>query len=304
MKIHTIHPGLIDISENYRGILFDAYGVFWGGNAFGELPGAKEVMEKLVAEGKCVGILSNATQLSDKEIEKVKRHGIQKGKHFHFYITSGEICRSLFLHEELPFPTPRKTFFLFGGAHPRFSSHEAIFRESRFREVDKLDEADFIYISVPHKDGEDQTDPELFREAVEKIAEWRLPMVCPNPDQFAHEGSPPQAVVRQGTIASLYEKMGGEVFYIGKPHKKVYQKALEQFVEFGVCQPSEVLMVGDTPETDIRGAKQLGMRTALVVRTGIMADRIDQKGFERSMAELSTNDLPDYLLESVAYAKG
>lgn len=67
----TIYPDLLSISDKYQGILLDAYGVFWGGNAFGLLPGAKEVMQQLVAKGKIVGILSNSTQLAAKEIDKL-----------------------------------------------------------------------------------------------------------------------------------------------------------------------------------------------------------------------------------------
>ena len=32
-----------------------------------------------------------------------------------------------------------------------------------------IDEADFIYISIPHINGEDQENPELFREEIEKL---------------------------------------------------------------------------------------------------------------------------------------
>src|SRR5580765_4936827 len=102
------------LTQNYRGILLDAYGVFWGGNDVGLLPGAKELMQRLVDKGTIVGILSNTTQLAAKEEEKLRLHGLAQGKHFHFLLTSGEVARSFFLHEQLPFPTPRNTFSLFG----------------------------------------------------------------------------------------------------------------------------------------------------------------------------------------------
>ena len=57
-----IYPNILHISEKFKGILLDAYGVFWGGNECGLLPGALNAMEKLVGEGKIVGILSNTTQ--------------------------------------------------------------------------------------------------------------------------------------------------------------------------------------------------------------------------------------------------
>lgn len=284
------------MKEPFKGVLLDAYGVFWGGNDVGVLPGSKEVMEKLVSDGKIVGILSNATQLSSKEVSKLQSHGLIQGNHFQFLITSGDVARLVFLHEKPPFETPRNTFWLFSGGHPKFISHEAIFKDTVYKETSDLNEADFIYISVPHINGEDQVDPEVFREEIEKIKIKNLPMVCANPDRFAHEGNPPRAVVRQGSIAKIYEEMGGQVFYIGKPYNKVYSIAMSQFQERKIFNPQEILMVGDTPETDIRGSRFFGMKSALVTQTGIMGDRIARRGWDAALKEIPPSDIPDYYI--------
>ena len=57
-----ILPDLLHVSEPYDGILLDAYGVYWGGNACGLLPGAKETMQTLVSQGKI--LVSSQIQLS------------------------------------------------------------------------------------------------------------------------------------------------------------------------------------------------------------------------------------------------
>lgn len=291
-----VFPDIGQISNSFKGLLLDAYGVFWGGNAFGLLPGSKEIMLKLVSSGKIVGILSNSTQLASKEISKLHLHGLLQGKHFHFLITSGEVARNIFLNKKLPFETPRNKFWLFGGVHPKYSSHEAIFQDTIYSETCDINKADFIYISIPHINGEDQVNPDLFHEEIEKLKTKNLPMICPNPDQFAHEGKPPKAVVRQGSIAMLYEKMGGQVFYIGKPHKEAYTIAMNHFQQHNITNPLEILMVGDTPETDIRGARRFGMPSALVTQTGMMADRISHNGLERALRALSPQDSPDYFI--------
>lgn len=290
-----ILPSAAYLTESFNAFLLDAYGVFWGGNEFGLLSGSKEAMEKLVLSGKIVGILSNSTQLAAKEIEKLAKHGILLGTHFHFYITSGEVGRDIFLNEKLPFATPKKKFWLFGGAHPRFASHQAIFAGTAYSETPDIDEADFIYISIPHLKGEDQSDPEIFRGQVEELKSSGLPMICPNPDQFAHEGSPPKAVVRQGNIARIYEEIGGQVFYIGKPHELAYEMAMIHFQQHGITELKEIVMIGDTPETDIRGARGFGMPAALITQTGIMADRISEDG--QALKRLSSYDVPDYFIE-------
>lgn len=298
----TIHifPGIDPIAGNFKGVLLDAYGVFWGGGGIGLLPGAQEMMEKLVSNGKIVGILSNSTQPASKEMVKLQKHGVVQGKHFHFFVTSGEVARDVFVNRMLPFETPRDSYYLFGGVHPKFSSHEAIFQGTGFKETTHIDAADFLYLSIPHINGIDQTDPELFREEVSKIIDKKLPMVCPNPDRFAHEGNPPIAVVRQGSIAALYEEMGGNVFYIGKPHPMAYAMALAHFKDHQITDPAQILMVGDTPETDIRGAQRLGMKSALVVNTGIMADRVAHHGLDCAINQISSDDFPSYFIQRFA----
>jgi HAD superfamily hydrolase (TIGR01459 family) len=297
-----IFPSLLDVSEPFTAILLDAYGVFWDGNALGSLRGSEDTMEKLVKSGKVVGILSNSSQLTSKEIEKLHRHGIVQGQHYHFMVTSGEVAKSIFSGENLPFPTPKKRFRLFGEAHPSFSSHFGIFQDSFFKETKNLDEADFIYISIPHIKGVDQLDPNVFMSEIERLLERKLPMVCTNPDKFAHEGFPSKRVVRQGSIASLYEQMGGQVFYIGKPYPQVFVAAMNQFIERGIHKPDDILMVGDTPETDVRGAHHYGMSSALVVETGIMADRALDEGLENVVRGLSAEDYPDFFIERLAHA--
>lgn len=288
---------ILEISPLFDAFLLDAYGVFWGGNSYGVLPGSKETMEQLITHGKIVGILSNSTQLAANELEKLRKHGLIEGQHFHFLITSGEICRNIFLQNNLPFTTPNKKYALSGQAHPKFTSHFALFEGSPFTETADLGEADFIYTSIPHIDGKDQTDLEVFRPQIKQLAKTKLLMVCGNPDRYAHEGMPIQAVVRQGSIAAMYEEEGGKVFYIGKPYTLAYQAAMQNFNRWNIIHPEKVLMVGDTPETDIRGARDFRMKSALVSHTGIMADRIEKHGFERAMTLVPPNALPDFMIE-------
>lgn len=289
-----IHNDIFSVSTPYQNILLDAYGVFWGGNQIGLLPGSEEAMEKLVSLGKTVGILSNTTQLQESEIAKLHKHGLIQGKHFHFLITSGEIAKQSFITNSLPFASKRRCFWVLGTPHPKYSSHEIVVRGSAFKEVKMLEEADFILVSIPHKNGEDQTDPSLFAGIIDEIKNSGLPMVCINPDHFAHEGNPPKAVVRQGVIASMYEKVGGKVHYFGKPSEIVFQVAHKQFEKHNKGLKNSILMVGDTPETDIKGAANFGIDSALVL-TGIMGERIHQHGMQKAIEQLSPK--PTHLIQ-------
>ncbi len=295
------YANLLSISQPFPGILLDAYGVFWAGNSAGLLPGSKEAMEELVSQGKIVGILSNSTQMATKEVDKLLKYGLIERKHFHFLITSGEIAKKVFRQGNLPFPTPRKKYWLLGEIHPKYSSHTPLFQDTPYTQTSVLHEADFIYISIPHINGQDQTDPALFEEEIRKLTLSGLPMVCSNPDRFAHEGNPPRAVVRQGSIAALYEKLGGKVFYMGKPSPAAYTAAMECFKNYELTDPSKILMVGDTPETDIRGARLFGMPSALVTKTGIWADRISSKGLEKTLEGLPSTDRPTFFVERLGH---
>lgn len=293
----NIHLNVEAISGTYKGILLDAWGVFWGGNDIGPLPGTIETMQRLVSNGHIVGILSNNTQLAQKEIKKLQTHGVLEGIHYHFFLTSGEIIRKASLAQQLIPDTSKKKFWVFGGSHPKYFSHKEIFKGSIYQETDELHEADFIYIGVPHIDGVDQIDPEMFYNEVLELKKTGLLMICGNPDRFAHEGKPTQLVVRQGTIAAMYEKLGGRVLYFGKPYQSAYSEALNHFSRWGITNPEEILMVGDTPETDIRGAISIGMSSALVLQTGIMSERISNCGLEVALKQLPVTDQPDYYIE-------
>lgn len=290
------YPHLLALEKNYSAVLLDAFGVFWAGNATGPIEAAKETMRALVAHGRVVGILSNSTQPSMKEIAKFEKHGMFEGEHFHFVVTSGDVARSLFLTEKLPFTTAKKRYFLFGGAHPKYSAHTALFHETGFQEVADIQEAEFLYVNVPHINGEDQIDPTLFEASVKEILHHNLPMVCANPDRFAHEGAPPKAVVRQGTIATIYEKLGGNVFYIGKPEKEAFEMAFTEFRARGIHDLNDIVMVGDTPETDIRGANRSGIASVLLTETGMMHERIRQFGLDKAVAMLPQTDHPEYFV--------
>ena len=60
-----------------------------------------------------------------------------------------------------------------------------------------------------------------------------------------------------------------------------------------------VLMVGDTPETDVRGAHAVGMIPVLVTETGNMAHRIKEQGFDKAIQALPSTDLPRFYIKQL-----
>ena len=49
-------------------------------------------------------------------------------------------------------------------------------------------------------------------------------LICTNPDLIVHRGSVEELCA--GSVAKVFEDIGGEVIYFGKPHKEVYKMCL------------------------------------------------------------------------------
>ncbi len=65
-------------------------------------------------------------------------------------------------------------------------------------------------------------------------------------------------------LAAIVSCVSVEPILIGKPSPYLFHKALEELA----LPPERVLMIGDTPSTDIAGGQAMGMRTALVDPAG------------------------------------
>lgn len=107
-------------------------------------------------------------------------------------------------------PIAGKKYFVFGTAN--FKSENPIpnvFEESNYQHVE---EADFIYCGIPQLTNLDGTKRDSvalsdFVSSVKELVVSGKTLLCVNPDKRANEGG--RFVVRQGSIAKLYEKLGG-----------------------------------------------------------------------------------------------
>ncbi|MDR1596022.1 MAG: HAD hydrolase-like protein [Puniceicoccales bacterium] len=297
---------------SYDVLLVDLYGVVWSGsNAF---PEALDALQKLVAAGKEVAIVSNASILSSEIIGKYDAANLCKGIHFNHFVTSGDVLRDVLLSGNLPFAVNNNSmkYFVFG------APNSEVFTGSRLELTADLDEADFVYLSIPRfSDSErDEMDDKMKKflfvartngverrwdsTSIEPYIPWLRTflkkdkmLVIANPDKFAvcqvletqdSVAYTPKHVVKQGLIGEMYESMGGKIFVTGKPFPQIYRHALEKLaIATGVstneiCQ-KRIAMVGDTLETDILGAKNanenIGCKIdGILVLSGISASEM------------------------------
>lgn len=104
------------------------------------------------------------------------------------------------------------------------------------------------------------------------------PFVVPNPDSYWPGSAPGVVGVGAGGqarfICQLLSEMGIEVnpIYLGKPYRPIYDYTMHllrrRYPELAMLPYNKVLMLGDSLQSDIRGANQCGMVSGLLL-TGI-----------------------------------
>ena len=71
----------------------------------------------------------------------------------------------------------------------------------------------------------------------------------------------------------VFEKLGGEVVYFGKPYPEVYKQSINN-------KNKKILCIGDNLNTDIKGANLLNY-DSLLVSNGIHKNEIEKEGLEQ-----------------------
>jgi HAD superfamily hydrolase (TIGR01459 family) len=132
------------------------------------------------------------------------------------------------------------------------------------------DKAEIVLLTGPY-DDEIET-PENYRALFEDLKVKGLVMLCANPDIVVQRGD--KLIYCAGALARLYQEMGGEVVYFGKPHRPVYDTALAAAKRIAGRAIANPLAIGDGADTDIKGANLAGI-DALFVAQGIHASQID-----------------------------
>ena len=89
-------------------------------------------------------------------------------------------------------------------------------------------------------------------------------LVCTNPDLTVHRGNKEEYCA--GYIAKIFEELGGEVTYYGKPHKEIYTLCFKE--------NEKVLAIGDNLRTDIKGANNLN-KDCLFITDGVHRNEFD-----------------------------
>ncbi|PZR91281.1 MAG: TIGR01459 family HAD-type hydrolase [Stutzerimonas stutzeri] len=179
-------------------------------------------------------------------------------------VTSGDVTRALIAETHL-----RKAY------HIGWHEDRAVFTGFDIELVGE-DEAQFVVATELNDYRREQ--PEQYRPLLSRFAARGLPFICGNPDLVVHVGH--DLLPCAGALATIYEELGGQVAWAGKPHRPAYDLALAAAREARAgreVDPSRVLVIGDAVRTDLAGAKMMGF-DSLFIAGGIHRDETIRDG--------------------------
>jgi HAD superfamily hydrolase (TIGR01459 family) len=270
MKAPNFPAGLSGLASHYDTILCDVWGVIHNGRAaFTE---ACDALVKFRAQGGQVSLITNAPVPEAQVVRYFEPLGVPRAA-FDLCVSSGDATRAeLAAH-------PDRSVWRMGGdegwEHDRF-----LYDGLGLTFVDN-DSADLLLCIGLRDQVNDQ--PEDYRVELGRAVAKGLPMLCANPDKQVRVGG--RLYWCAGALAAIYEDLGGQVIYPGKPYAPIYQLAIARLTGLK-AKPQRILCIGDSPATDVRGARLQGF-DSLYVGTGLKQHGAD---FEAEVTDL----LADY----------
>ncbi|KAL9237528.1 hypothetical protein vseg_012064 [Gypsophila vaccaria] len=277
--------GIQHLAETHRfkAWFLDQFGVLHDGKK--PYPGAISTLEKLANTGAKMVIISNSSRRASVTADKMKSLGFDPSL-FLGSITSGELTHQYLERRHDPW------FAELGRSciHITWSDRGAISLDGLdLKVVDNVEEADFILAHGTEALGlsSGSVVPKQLEELekiLEQCVERKIPMVVANPDFVTVEARALR--VMPGTLAVKYEKLGGEVKWMGKPGKVMYESAMAMA---GV-DASECIAVGDSLHHDIKGANAAGTQS-IFITGGIHASELGLASFDEVAEEPKVRDL-------------
>ena len=271
----------IEIASSFRAVFFDQYGVLHDGRR--PYPGARDALAALKGRGVKTVVLSNSGRAGEANARRMATLGLGP-ELYDFLLTSGDVARRLLKSGPLAarLHPKARAFVVSSDGRDEFSP------ELGLTPACASGEADLVIVAGSQAD---RIPLDVYRELLAPAAERRAPCVCVNPDRLmlTAAGAAPGA----GRIAEIYQELGGEVTWIGKPFPEIYRAAAELA---GAEDPRDILCVGDSVEHDIAGANGFGAFAALV-RTGILA-RLSRQELAAEIGQRRA--VPDYVIQSLA----
>ena len=254
MSENLDNNGLRSIAENYDIFYIDLWGVIH--NGINLHTNAIEALEEIAKAKKQYVLLTNAPRPNGIVKSFLEKMGMNKEIREKVY-SSGEAAlnylKKNLLDDKFYHLGPARDFDLF-----------LDFKKNKTADI--KESSYFLCTGLFEEQGEDLNYyKELFKEHINKK------MICTNPDLIVDRGDKRELCA--GSVALVFEKMGGKVVYFGKPFPEVYNQAINN-------NSKKILCIGDNLNTDIKGAN-LQNYHSLLISNGIHKKEIENAGIEK-----------------------
>jgi HAD superfamily hydrolase (TIGR01459 family) len=254
--------GLAALSGRYDAILCDIWGVLHNGrDAFRP---ASEALAAFRRSGGTVVLITNAPRPNPLIRDQALAFGVAS-EAFDAVVTSGDVSIGMI--------AARDGAPLHHIGPPRDLALIAAVKERSGVTPPVVGPQEAAYLLCTGLFDDSVETPEDYTDRLAAYAERGLPMICANPDLVVHRGQ--RLVYCAGSLAELYETLGGETIYAGKPHRPIYTTSLERIAALrgAPVAPARALAIGDALRTDLAGAVAAGL-DALFVANGIHRDEL------------------------------
>jgi HAD superfamily hydrolase (TIGR01459 family) len=246
--------GLRLIADNYDLFYIDLWGVVHNGiklhyEAILTLKKILEIKKEFV-------LLTNAPRPNETVKVFLEKMGMEKKIRDHVF-TSGEASLNYLKKFHLT------DFFFHVGPPKDFD----LFNDFKNNQSTDLNNSQYLLCTGLFNDHD--KDLNYYKELFEKHTKKK--MICTNPDLIVDRGNIRELCA--GSVAMVFEKMGGEVVYFGKPYSEVYNQSIDN-------TNKKILSIGDNLNTDIKGANLLNY-DSLLISNGVHKNEIINKGIEK-----------------------
>ncbi len=242
MALNLDQKGISFIASNYDLFFIDIWGVIHNGIKLNKH--AVETLNNLKKIKKDYVLLTNAPRPNSTVAKFLLNMGLSK-EHCEKVYTSGEAALN-FLRTVLG----NSKFYHIGP--PRDFD---LFLSYKKNKVENINASDFILCTGLFDDYLNNMN--FYKKLLKN--KINLKMICTNPDLVVDRGTAREFCA--GTIAKLFENLGGQVEYFGKPYPLIYKLSAD-------LTNKKILCIGDNLNTDIKGANNQNFKS-LFISSGI-----------------------------------
>ena len=246
--------GLRSIIKDYDLFFIDIWGVVHNGIKLHEQ--AIKTLEEIEKAKKDYVLLTNAQRPNSTVKAFLEKMGMSKNTLEKVY-TSGEAALSYLKKNHL------EDIFYHIGPPRDFD----LFINFKNKKAKNINDCSYFLCTGLFDNHED--DLKYYKDLLNNFISKK--MICTNPDLIVDRGNKRELCA--GSVAMVFEKMGGEVIYFGKPFSEVYNQAID-------TNNKKILCIGDNLNTDIKGAN-LQNYHSMLISNGIHKIEIIDDGLKK-----------------------